>query len=251
TEAFSVEEEVYVGLKELSQRAGVTLFITLLTAFVTLLHLHTGDEDISVGTDVANRTRGETEGLIGFFVNQLVIRADMSGDPAFLAMLKRMREVILEAYNYQDVPFDVLVEAINPIRSPKHAPLFQVKILLQDALKMRVELEDVTITPVDIGRSTAQLDLIVNLINTSEYLIGQADYSLDVFKHQDVVRLIANFKALLRSIVADPERRLSQLSRLSENETGGYEPGDFVDAGLTQSEFDNLIMEIGAEPVPE
>ena len=126
-------KEMTAALKTLSQREGATLFMVLLAAFQTLLHRYTGQNDISVGTPIANRNRAEIEGLIGFFVNTLVMRTDFSGDPSFLALLGRVREVALDAYAHQDVPFEKLVEELHPERNLGQSPLFQVMFVLQNA----------------------------------------------------------------------------------------------------------------------
>src|ERR671914_472306 len=130
--AFGLEAELTQGLKALSQRAGVTLFMTLLGAFMVVLARYSRQEDIVVGSPIANRTHSQTEGLIGFFVNTLVLRADLSGDPPFEELLRRVRRVALEAYAHQEVPFERVVEALQPERSLSHSPLFQVMFALQN-----------------------------------------------------------------------------------------------------------------------
>src|SRR5207247_2224190 len=150
-------------LNTLSRQQGVSLFMTLLAAFQVVLHYYTGRDDIIVGTDVANRNLAEIEELIGFFVNQLVLRTDLSGNPTFEELLERVREVALEAYLHQDLPFDKLVEALRPERSLSYSPLFQVKIVLQNAPEYDVELPGLRISYVEVDNGTSQLDLNVRV----------------------------------------------------------------------------------------
>ena len=138
---FVVEREVAEKLRELSQREGVTLFMTLLGGFDVLMSRYSGQEDVVLGTDIANRNRAEIEGLIGFFVNQLVLRVEVRGGESFRELLKRVREVCLGAYAHQDVPFEKLVEELQPERDLSRSPLFQAKLILQNAPREELELE--------------------------------------------------------------------------------------------------------------
>ena len=138
---FALSVELTGKLTKLSQEQGVTLFMTLLAAFDTLLYRYTGTEDILVGSPIANRDRSEIEGLIGFFVNTLVMRTDLSGNPSFSELLGRVREMAMEAYSHQDLPFEMLVEALQPERDLSHTPLFQVMFVLQNAPISEVELD--------------------------------------------------------------------------------------------------------------
>src|SRR6185503_10809032 len=131
-EQLTLSAAVVAGLKELSRREGVTLFMSLLAAWQVLLSRYSGQEEIVVGSPIAGRTRGETEGLIGFFINTLVLRSDLSGDPSFVALLQRVKEVCLGGYGHQEVPFEKLVEELQPERSLSHNPLFQVMFVLQN-----------------------------------------------------------------------------------------------------------------------
>ncbi len=202
------------ALTSLSRRAGVTLFMTLLAAFKTMLRYHTGADDIVVGTDVANRTRAEVEGLIGFFVNQLVLRTDLSGDPTFEALLERVRAVALAAYAHQDIPFDLLVAELAPERDPSRSPLFQVLFILQNAPVPALELPGLTITPLNIDYGIAHLDLLFLLTETPEGLRCAIQYNTDLFQAPTIARMAQHFEALLRHIVEHPQARLSALEEI-------------------------------------
>ncbi|MCI0489790.1 MAG: amino acid adenylation domain-containing protein, partial [Blastocatellia bacterium] len=179
-ESILLSKETSDALKSLSQRAGVTLFMTLLAAFKCLLLRLTGQEDIVVATGIANRSRGETEGLIGFFVNMLVLRTDLSGNPTFMDLLAREREVTLGAYAHQDLPFARLVEALQPERNLGGNPLFQVVFVLQNAPMPALTLEGLTISPVVLESRTTHFDLTLEMLPTEEGLIGALDYSTDL-----------------------------------------------------------------------
>ncbi|WP_414574316.1 condensation domain-containing protein, partial [Nostoc sp. CCY 9925] len=147
------------GLKTLSQQEGVTLFMTLLAAFKVLLHRYTKQDDIMVGTPIANRNRTETEGLIGFFVNTLVIRTELSDNPSFQKFLTQVREVALGAYAHQDLPFEKLVEELQPERNLSHTPLFQVMFVLQNAPIPPLKLSGLSLSPLKLNTTTAKFDL--------------------------------------------------------------------------------------------
>ena len=138
-EGMAVDWGTLEGLKALSQREGATLFMVLMAAFKVLLYRYSGQRDIVVGTPIANRKRGELEGLIGFFVNTLALRTDLSGDPTFQELLKREREVALGAYGHQDIPFEQLVAELRPERNLGHSPIFQVMLALQNAPEGGIE----------------------------------------------------------------------------------------------------------------
>jgi hypothetical protein len=209
---FSVEQAA--ALKTLSQSEGVTLFVTLLAAFQVLLRYYTGRDDMIVGTDSANRNRAEVEPLIGFFVNQLVMRTDLSGDPSFLELLQRTRATAWEAYAHHDVPFEQVVERVNPGRSPKYAPLFQVKLVLQNIPLARLKVKNLTLVPINIERDTAQLDLILNLVDTGDSLTGFIDYKTDLFQAATMARLATHLSLIFDRISAGPAASLSALEEM-------------------------------------
>ena len=177
------------ALQDLSRRHGVTLFMTLLAAFQLLLHRYTDQDDIVVGALIANRNRVETEGLIGFFVNTLVLRTDLSGNPSFRELLDRVREVALGAYSHQDLPFEKLLEALQPPRDLSRTPLFQVLFVLQNTPRQPPELLGLSVDPLEIAPETANFDVCLNLSETPEGLRGWLEYSTDLFDAATIARM--------------------------------------------------------------
>jgi amino acid adenylation domain-containing protein len=205
-------------LKALSRSTGVTLFMTLLAAFQTLLYRYTGQEDIAVGSPIAGRTRSETEGLIGFFVNTLVLRTDLSGDPSFRELLARVRAIAIGAYERQDVPFEKLVEELNPERNLGQTPLFQVMFALQSVPVETLEIPSLTVSSVEIDRHTTKFDLFLAVSEEPRGLEVRAEYSTDLFDAATIERMLSHFRTLLDGIVANPEQRISELPILTEAE---------------------------------
>jgi amino acid adenylation domain-containing protein len=216
------------ALESLSQQEGVSLFMTMLAAFQILLYRYTQQEDIAVGSAIANRNRGEIEGLIGFFVNSLVLRTDLSGNPTFRSLLSQVRDVALEAYAHQDLPFEKLVEELHPERNLNQNPLFQVVFALQNAPMSALELPGLTLSPLPFDTETTRFDLEFHLwertpqnglwVNSSEGISGFVIYSTDLFDDSTITRMLGHFQTLLESIVAHPEQRIADLPFLSEAE---------------------------------
>jgi amino acid adenylation domain-containing protein len=217
-EAFSLSEELSDALKQLCQREGVTLFVTLLAAFQTLLYRYTGQEDIVVGSPVANRNQTAAEQLIGFFTNTLVLRTRLSARWSFRDLLAHVRETCVGALAHQDLPFEKLVEDLRPERSRSHSPLFQVMFASQNTPEQALELPRLRVSPFDLGVTAALFDLTLNILETDEQTYGSLHYNTDLFEAGTIRRMCGNFVALLESIAADPERRLSQLPLLTEGE---------------------------------
>src|SRR6266568_2834330 len=205
-------------LLALSRQEGVTLFMTLLAAFNVLLYRYSLQEDLLVGSPIANRTRAELEGLLGCFVNTLVLRTDLSGNPTFRDLLKRVREGTLEAYDHQDVPFEKLVEELQPARSLSHSPLFQVMFVLQNVPLAAQDLAGLAVSRVEVERGTAKFDLSLCLQETAQGLSGFVEYNSDLFDAPTIERMIGHFERLLQSVVADPGRRIANLVLLSDAE---------------------------------
>ena len=216
------------ALLALGQQEGVTLFITLLTAFKVLLSRYTQQEDIAIGSPIANRNRSEIEGLIGFFVNSLVLRTDLSENPTFRELLSRVKEVALEGYSHQDLPFEKLVEELHPERNLNQNPLFQVVFALQNAPIKALELPNLTLSPLPFETETTRFDLEFHLwepntqnglwADSSEGISGFVIYSTDLFDDATITRMLGHFQILLEGIVANPEDRIAHLPLLSESE---------------------------------
>jgi amino acid adenylation domain-containing protein len=216
--------EIHEGLRRLSQREGATLFMVLMAAFKVVLMRYSGEEDVVVGTAIANRTRKEVEGLIGFFVNTLVLRTDLSGNPSFRELIRREREVALGAYAHQEVPFEKLVEEINPDRDLSRSPLFQVMMVLQNAAREDLGMEGVKLTDVS-GEAeaegefqTVRFDLMISIADLGQELVGDINYSRDLFEWETIERLMNHYTNLLDGIVKDSEQPIWSLSLLSDKE---------------------------------
>ncbi|WP_027255435.1 non-ribosomal peptide synthetase [Planktothrix agardhii] len=216
---FSLSPALSQALTELSRKQGVTLFMTLLAAFDALLYRYTGSSDILVGTPIANRNRGEIESLIGFFVNTLVLRTDLADNPSFSQLLTRVREVAMDAYAHQDLPFEMLVEALQPERDLSHTPLFQVTFVLQNTPKSEIEMTGLKVTDLPLENTTAKFDLTLAMVHTDDGLKGVWEYNTDLFESSTIERLSGHFLNLLAGIVANPQARISQLPLLTESET--------------------------------
>jgi amino acid adenylation domain-containing protein len=206
------------ALKSLSRHEGVTLFMVLLTAFQTLLHHYTAQDDIIVGCPIANRNRLEIEGLIGFFVNTLVLRTDISGNPSFRELLGRVREVTLGAYEHQDLPFEKLVEELQPERELSRNPIFQVVFAFQNVPRTRLELPGAKLTPVEVDPGTATFDLSLFLWEETDELSGFIEFNTDLFDTAYIDRLAGHFRTLLEGFVKDPGQPISELPLLTAGE---------------------------------
>lgn len=217
-EAFFLSREMERALKNLGQKEGATLFMTLLAAFNTLLFRYSGQDDILVGSPIANRNRSEIEGLIGFFVNTLVLRVQMAGEPSFRELLGRVREMALEAYAHQDLPFEKLVEELQPDRSPSYPPIFQVLFALQNATKEKVEIPSLKVSRIPLESGTVQFDLILTVMETSEGLKGSFEYNSDLFESETIHQMASSFQNLLKAIIANPDQSIAKMQILSESE---------------------------------
>jgi len=243
-------------IAEISRQHGVTKFMTLLAAFVALLARYTGEEDIVVGSPIAGRNRQEIEGLIGFFLNTLVLRADLSGNPSFSELLRRVREVALEAYAHQDLPFEKLVEELEPERSLRYSPLFQVLFSSQRATQMNFGLRWFTLEHLPTESNTSKFDLSLFVSEETDVkaagldrgpqagsplgvMVCTAEYNTDLFDEATIERLLGHYHRILETGVAHPELKVSELPLLTEgqreqlvvdwNETGAEVPIGTVD----------------------
>jgi amino acid adenylation domain-containing protein len=202
-------------LRALSRREGATLFMTMLAAFHVLLYRYTGEKDIIVATDIANRNRLEIEQLIGFFVNQLALRVDLGGNPTFRQLLSRVRQVTLNAYANQDVPFEKLVEEIAPDRSAGHTPLFQVKFILENTPPPMPDLPGLDLSRLNVGTETAKLDLLMNVVDNGDRLTGAIEYRADLFDANTIRRLVDHWLTLVEAIAKSPGRTIDDLKLLT------------------------------------
>ncbi|HEU4322017.1 MAG TPA: amino acid adenylation domain-containing protein, partial [Roseiflexaceae bacterium] len=215
---FELSPALTAGLNELSQREGASLFMTLLAAFQTLLFRWSGQEDIAVGSPIANRTRAEIEPLIGFFVNTLVLRGDLGGDPSFRELLARVRETTLGAYDHQDLPFERVVEELKPPRDLSRTPLFQVMMVLQNVPFSAIELPGLILSPAVVDSSAIKFDLELVLVEQQGQLAGQLSYNTDLFDADTIARMAGHFQTLLAGAVADPALPIGRLPLLTEAE---------------------------------
>jgi amino acid adenylation domain-containing protein len=198
-------------LRQLCRQEGATLFMVLLAAFEALLHRWTGQEDLVVGTVTANRDRQEIEGLIGFFVNSLVLRTDVSGNPTFRELVARVRETTLGAYVHQDIPFDLLVRELQPRRILGQTPLFQVVFALQNVPTLRLELPGLRLVENEVDLSTSKFDLGLFLRETEQGIAGVWNYSTELFEPATVRRMSRHFETLLADLCQRPDSRLTEL----------------------------------------
>ena len=209
---------LYGALKNLSQREGVTLFMTLLAAFKVLLSRYSGQTDLVVGTPIAGRTRVETEPLIGLFVNTLALRTDLAGNPTFRELLARVRGVTLGAYAHQDVPFERLVEELQPERSLSHTPLFQVMVMLMNTPLPELAMAGLTLRRIDLSTGTAKFDVTLLLEERDGGITAQWEYNTDLFNTETIKRMAGHYETLLESIVAQPEQHIAALPLLTQAE---------------------------------
>jgi amino acid adenylation domain-containing protein len=215
---FTLPRELVEALRAFARREGATLYMTLLSGFTVLLSRYSGQQDILVGTPVANRNRAEIEDVVGCFINTLVLRADLSGDPPARELLGRMREVCLDAFAHQDLPFERLVDAMRPTRDVSRNPVVQVLFALQNAPQRPLELPGLTLSPLDIESGVAQVDLTLQVQETAAGLRGSFEYATDLFDEATIQRMAVHWRSLLEAMVAGPERRVSELPLLAEAE---------------------------------
>ncbi|MBD2202784.1 amino acid adenylation domain-containing protein [Calothrix sp. FACHB-1219] len=216
--SFTINRETSTALQKLCESQGATLFMGLLGVFSTLLMRYSGKTDLLIGTPIANRNRKQVESLIGFFVNTLVINTNLSGNPDFINLLLRIKEETLEAYAYQDVPFERIVEEIQPERNLSHHPLFQVMFVLQNAPMGKLELPDLQLTPWETEQVTAKFDLTLLMTETEQGIQGQWEYRSDLFEVTTIKRMVGHFQTLLEAIVANPQQCITALPLLTSTE---------------------------------
>jgi amino acid adenylation domain-containing protein/thioester reductase-like protein len=205
-------------LKTLARQEGATLFMVLLAAFKVLLYRYTQQEDLWIGTPIANRNRSQLEGLIGFFVNTQILRTQVKGTESFREFLSQVKRVALEAYAHQDLPFEQLVEALQPERDPSRNPLFDVMFILQNAPTQALDLPGLSLTPLKVETQTSNFDLTLATIESEQGLKAQLEYSTDLFNADTIERLLQHFQTLLAGIIAQPDQTLAHLPLLTSAE---------------------------------
>ena len=219
SQSVELSTQLSQSLKGLSQREGVTLFMTLLAAFQTLLSRYCGQSDIAVGTPIAGRVRQETEGLIGFFVNTLVLRSDLSNNPSFRQLLAQVRQGALDAYDHQEVPFEKLVEELNPNRSLTTSSLFQVMFIHQNGGEPSLQLEGLTALPIHTPNNIAKFDLSLTMAERNGALRASLNYNTDLFDGDTIIGMLGHYQVLLEGIVANPDQSIGELPILTKAET--------------------------------
>jgi amino acid adenylation domain-containing protein len=212
-------QSLVAALRRLARAEGATLYMVLLAAFQTLLARRAGEETVSVGTHVAGRERLESEELIGFFVNTLVIRADLDGNPSGHALLGRVRESVLGAFAHQDLPFERLVEALNPVRDPRWSPLIQCAFTLQNAPREDLRLPGLEVEVLDVEPGTVQLDLALTLAEDGDGAVGGLRYRTALWSAPTLQRLVTHYTALLEGLADDPGRPVLELPLLTAAES--------------------------------
>ncbi|MEW6735860.1 MAG: amino acid adenylation domain-containing protein, partial [Acidobacteriota bacterium] len=215
---FILTKEISEQLKAVSRQQGTTLFMTLLAVFKVLLARYSRQKDIVVGTPIANRNRTEIEDLIGFFVNTLVLRTMVNEQESFAELLIKIREICLGAYTNQDIPFEKLVEQLNPERNLSHSPLFQIMFILQYAPKMVLEMSGLTLTLLEITSETAKFDLLLTMEESGAELAATITYNTDIFDATTIKRMIGHYQNLLTGLASVPAQQIWKLSMLSEAE---------------------------------
>ncbi|MCP4403284.1 MAG: amino acid adenylation domain-containing protein, partial [bacterium] len=214
----TLDRELAHEIQHLSRQQGVTVFMTLLAAFNVLLFRYSGQTDLVVGSPIANRTHHQTEGLIGFFVNTLVLRTQINGEHTFSELLKQVRHTALEAYSRQDIPFEYLVEQLNPARSLSHSPLFQVAFALQNTPQETLEFSGLEVSFLEPETMTAKFDLTLSIEEQDGVLMCDWEYDTDLFRSDTITRMTEHFQVLLEGILKNSEQSLAQLPLLTEAE---------------------------------
>jgi non-ribosomal peptide synthetase component F len=215
---FELDAELTANLKALSQRHGTTLFMTLLASWAALLIRLSGQSEVVIGTPVANRHRAEIESLIGFFVNTQALRVDLSGSPSVAELLAQVRATALAAQEHQDIPFEQVVEALSPMRSMAHSPIFQVMFAWQNAPEGSLDLPGLQLEPVGASSTTVKFDLELTLHDAGEHIAGSLGYACALFDRSSVERHLGHWQTLLRGLVADDSACVTRLPLLTPPE---------------------------------
>jgi len=219
---FSLDNKITEQLKALSIKSNATLFMVLLSAFYILLHRYSGQDDIVIGTPVANRNKKEIENLIGLFFNTLVLHVDLSGNPSFLEIIEQVKISSLDAYDHQDFPFVKLVEAIQPNRELSHTPIVQTMFILQNAPKYSLSLKGLKLDYEEIDNKTAQMDLIFSMWEECNVMKGYAHFNTELYESDDIALLLEHFNNIITQVVSQPHIELSNIALISQQEKIKY-----------------------------
>jgi hypothetical protein len=223
TLSLGLSESLTAALRQMCQRHSATLFMLLLTAFKVLLYRYSGQSDLSVGTPIANRTRKEIEGLIGFFVNTLVLRSQVSGEASFCEVLEQEKELALSAYGHQDLPFEKLVEAMQPERDLSYTPLFQVMFILQNAPMTALQLPGLELVRLNPYMSTTHFDLTLNMVEEDNHLIALMEYNTDLFDESTIGTMLNHYTRILEAVVENSEVQVIDILLDSEDAQNSYD----------------------------
>ncbi|MDB9510450.1 condensation domain-containing protein [Kamptonema animale CS-326] len=213
-QSLKIDKDLAEGISLLSQREGVTLFMTLLAAFKTLLYCYINQEDIVVGSPIANRNRSEIEKIIGFFVNTLILRTNLSGNPSFRELLERVREMALGAFAHQELPVEKILEELQPERNSSYNPLFQVWFVLQNSPLQALEFPGLTFSAMEVNNGMARHDLKLEIVETPTGIQGYFEYKTALFDATTITRMAGYYQKLLHEIVAQPDIKISQLAQI-------------------------------------
>jgi aspartate racemase len=249
--SITISSSVTQRLKEISQQEQVTLFMTLLAGFQTLLCRYTGDEDILVGTPIANRNKVELENLIGVFINTLILRTHLDGNPTFRELLARVREVTLGAYDNQDLPLEKLIEKLQPERYKSTSPLFQVFFVLQNAPKEVLHFPDITITSLKVENPTAKFDLSLLISETNSELRCVFEYNTDLFEPETITRMCNHWEVLLGEIVANPNQQILDIPILTPSEQRQLHQWNQTQTDYPRNSTINELFESQVEKTPQ
>lgn len=243
---FALSKHLTDALKAMSSREGVTLYMTLAAAFNTLLYRYTGQDDLLIGTATAGRKRPEVQRLMGFFLNTLMLRTNLSGNPTFRELLAQVREVALSAVAHEDVPFEYLVKELQPERNLSQNPLFQVLLTLEPPLTI-LPSSGWTLTQMDVTVGASKFDLSLELDDRAEGLIGRFEYNTDLFDAATIERMVDHWQMLLEGIVANPAQRLKELPLLTQAERQQF----LVEWNATQTPYphDSCVHQLFEEQV--
>jgi surfactin family lipopeptide synthetase A len=247
----SLSGELTAAIKVLSRQERCTLFMTLLAAWQTLLYRYTGQADIVVGTPIASRNPVQTEPLIGFFANTLVLRSDLSGNPSFRDLLQRVRQTTLEAYEHQEIPFEKLVEELAPVRDRSRHPLFQVMLALYNTPTSALALPGLIAESLAIDNETTKFDLTLSLQEKDGSLQGAIIYNTDLFDAATIARLSQHFQILIASAVAQPDQSIATLPLLTPEETQLFQTWNQTQAEFPRDTCIHHLLEAQAEQAPE